>query len=377
MLSTLQIYLNPKQLLVEPFERLRFISLFVFLTLLAGLVSTHISSHLPISPLPPKPGPFSVVDNYRAVDASIFGAVFGTTLGASQWLILRKFIPDWRWIMATAVGFSGFRLIQQVWGNWSSNYYMSGQMSLMILLALPSLVITLLAAVCLGLLQWLILRYYVRPARWWVFIFPFVLLIKLVLLTSFSIFSLFNLQWPVTLDWGIFSFGVLGISQATGLCSLQRKVKNADQFASTEHNQRLAVAPEITSFRKLRVLSNRLYYQIHQPWKQEISAPADLVYLLGVTTGNKIIACLPANQLAASYISQTPLPTLVSCFSEDDVEQLSHQSLARFLVTFTVKGGLKIRSCRSYKLFWIIVGMLGLVALISTYPTWISLLGIA
>ncbi|MBD2501263.1 hypothetical protein [Anabaena azotica] len=364
MISGIKAYLNPQQLLIEPYERLRFITLYVLATLLANFGARFLSLNV-ISRFSPEP--------VSLVDAAVLGTVFGVILGACQWLVIREFIPNLYWIVATATGFCYFQVILQSYQNLVIQLVQSGQLQLQLVTGfLLSLVVTFFATIWLGLLQWLILRYYIKSARWWVLIFPALFLISFAMIVLTNSAQLI-FRWNLTVDWNIVFPAILGISQATALCLLKRKVQNNDQFAPSQVNKLLITTPEIGNLRKLWDLSNRLYHQIHKSWEQETSLPARLIYLLGVTETGNIIICQPANQMATYYISQTPLPNLISSLN-DDVEQSYHQPLARFLVTFTTLGGLEIRICKSYKLIWITLSLLGFLLLVSTYPTWLHII---
>jgi len=363
LISGLKAYLNPQQLLIEPYERLRFITLYVLATLLANIGAAFV--------------PLNVISRFSLepvslVDAAVLGTVFGVILGACQWLVLREFIPNWYWIVATATGFCYFQVIRQTSQNLVIELVQSDQFQLHFVTGfLLSLVVTVFATLWLGLLQWLILRYYIKSARWWVLTFPAIILM-LVAMNILANFAQSIFRWNITFDWNIVFPAILGVSQATGLCLLKRKVQNDDQFAPSQVNKLLITTPEMGNLRKLWDLSNRLYHQIHKSWEQETSLPARLIYLLGVTETGNIIVCQPANQVATDYISQTPLPNLISSLNDDDVEQSYHKPLARFLVTFTTLGGLEIRFCKSYKLVWITLPLLAFLLLISTYPTWLQ-----
>ncbi len=396
MLSTLQPYLNPKQLLIEPFERLGFIITFVLVTLIASLGARFVFLNLPLYSVPIENGTGAIIfgETWRTVDAAILGAVFGAIVGASQWLVLRKFVPDWGWIIATTAGWCGFQLTRWAWQNLVIQLLMSGQLSdfsrnpvMMGVALLLSLGISFLATLWLGLLQWLILRKYVRSARWWLFIFPATLLIWacLMSLIGFAVATFSgSLRSGLFSDWSVvftISLGtarsliffrdlpfpaILAIAQATGLCLFQRKLRNTDSSTSINLNPLLTTAPQITNFIKIRDLSDKLYHQIHRSWNPETTLSTDPIYLLGLTADGKIIVCQPADRYAADCMSQTPLPSLINNYSDNDIEQYYDQPLARFLVTFTSVGSLEVRSCRSYKLFWIVLSVLALVLIIST-----------
>lgn len=364
-MSGLKTYLNPQQLLIEPYERLRFITLYVLATLLAYIQVKFVSFNLI---------PLFLLESVSLVEAAVFGTVFGVILGACQWLVLRKYIPNWHWIVATATGFCCSQLIIQTSKNLLIQLLQSDQFQPQSVTAfLLGLMVTLFAGIWLGFLQWLILRYYIKSARWWVLIFP-VISLMLVAINMLNHLALLIFRWNLTFDRIMVFLSILGVTQATGLCLLKRKEENNDQFAPSQVNKLFITTSEIGNLRKLWHLSNRLYRQIHKSWKQETSLPAHLIYLLGVTETGNIIVCQPANQVATDYISQTPLPNLINGLNDDDIEQFYHKPLARILVTFTTLGGLEIRFCKSYKLVWIILSLLAFLLLISTYPTWLHVI---
>lgn len=95
----------------------------------------------------------------------IQGIIGGTMIGCSQWLVLRRHIPDaWWWIIASILG----------WGVMGvSSFGVIGWFAPRTLQFFPRLVYGIIDGATLGLIlgmaQWWVLRQYVTPAWVWIF----------------------------------------------------------------------------------------------------------------------------------------------------------------------------------------------------------------
>jgi hypothetical protein len=93
-----------------------------------------------------------------AIATPVLGSVMGTCLGLAQWPFMAGRISmSWRWVAASAVGWSlGFLAGAEL----SSLYSLDG--------ALFGLVTGLVTGAFLGTLQWVLLRGVVTQAGWWI-----------------------------------------------------------------------------------------------------------------------------------------------------------------------------------------------------------------
>jgi hypothetical protein len=351
--STLQRHFQ--RFLVPPFQRFQFVLLFV-LTTGAGWVLVELVLRFPSTVVLPPLGQ----DGLLA--AFVNGLVVGLIIGASQWLVLRPYIPDWLWIVATTTGYVISTTTLQAWVSILAqilNPFLSGagvHLPAPALFAISQASEILLATVCtiwLGLAQWLLLRQYSRPSWSWVFV-P-----SLAILLSSTMLSLLNLpgfaQIHTWLNLAVLTIGILGITQAIAFCTLyQRRDGSASESASALHT-----APEISNYGQVQKLRKRLHQRLQQHWQSEISSDRPLTYQVGITGGGAIAACEPETQLAAEFVQQTPLYAVEE--SASDLSNFPAQSLARFQVTFRPSGSLEICSWRGIPLWWIGVSMVVLL----------------
>jgi hypothetical protein len=102
---------------------------------------------------------FAFDDELWMAGFALFGAIFGATGGAMQWLVLRRYVAyTGGWALATAVG-----------------YTLAG-ITTTLIFSLPSSAVAVaglvafatVAGVAGGILQWLILRRKLARAGWWV-----------------------------------------------------------------------------------------------------------------------------------------------------------------------------------------------------------------
>jgi uncharacterized integral membrane protein len=92
---------------------------------------------------------------------SVFGAVFGASVGTVQWLVLRRQVSraGW-WVLATTLGMGvGFALVRAMTST-VSKMVGGGPMY--------GLVNGALVGTLIGAMQWLVLRWQVSRAGWWV-----------------------------------------------------------------------------------------------------------------------------------------------------------------------------------------------------------------
>jgi len=350
-----------QRFLIPPFDRLKFTILFVLANGLGWLLVILVLRPLQNSALS------ASWQEGEILGTVVSGFVSGLVIGAMQWLAIRRYVPSWLWIIASSAGYVILMTVLQGWRLFLRELFQNGTISgllrglpptsLLVLVGVTGVIFTALCTIWLGLAQWLVLRRYAGPSWGWVFV-P-----SIAVLLSSSLFSiktfLLALKVFLPLDAGVLGAGVLGITQAIALSALQRREK-----APNTQNNFLATAPEILSFRQVRILATRLRKQLKQAWRKEVLSDRPLTYTVGVDKEGTILAYEPANQPTTDFKGQTPLSQLIRS-PETPSADVNSQPLTRFQVTFMPSGKLKLLSWRGVPLAWIAIGMLTAIILAS------------
>jgi hypothetical protein len=360
-----------QQFLIPPHERLRFCLLFIVATGCGwGLIALLLHSiHDPI------------VQSYLAeqslLASFVTGFVSGMIVSATQWLVLRRYLPDWLWILASAVGY--MLLVTTLEAGW-------GWIALVLSLepvtawlnglspwALPMLSAglrvggTAICALWLGAAQWLLIRHYTRSSSWWVMVPAIAVLVSGLGMGASALLPMVHVLLP--LHPSVLGAGILGTTQAIAACLLWRK------GAATAGDQRhpLAIAPEILGYGQVQTLSRELHRQLNLAWTHEHVYTEPLTYVVGVTDGGAIAAYRPIGSVALNQAAQTPLPSMV-------IPELTKrangdaQPLARFNVSFLPSGSLKISPWRGIPLLWLACGLLTAIVVLSASVAYVAAL---
>jgi hypothetical protein len=345
---------SPQQLLIPPFERIQFISLFVLATgvgwFLIGFILRSVQD----------PSLSNYLEGKGLLSALVVGFVSGLVVSATQWLVLRRYLPDWLWILAGATGYVLLTTTLEAWWGWIGQAMTLPEVTALTdkvlpqtLIILTGMIRTLLAAICsiwLGLAQWLLLRHYTRSSRWWIGV-PSIAVILSALFTAFSA-GLVLLKVNFSLDVNVLGAGILGMTQAIALSTLSRR--------GTTANAPFTSAPEIVDYHQITRLGTQLRRHLNDAWTGEPLTQADLNYWVAVTETGAIAAYKPTHQAAIDQVGQTPLPKLVIP-EVLNPENGTVPPLAHFDVTFLPSGSLRVRPWRGIPLLWITVGMLGII----------------
>lgn len=347
------------EFLIPPFDRLKFTLLFVLATGFGWLLVEGILSSLKTPVIAAFWQPQGMLGTL------VMGLVSGLIVGATQWLVLRRYVPDWLWILANAAGYVLFMITLQGWRD----LVFAGVVNLPLqnLSWLGGILGVLLATLCafwLGFAQWLVLREYARHSWKWIVVPPLAVLLAFALFTGSLLLSQMGFLLP--LDARVLGAGALGTTQAIALCTLGKKA------AGTSHSppSLLETAPEMLDYGQVQALAEQLERRLNQAWNQEISSDRPLVYQVGVDATGTIAAYEPLNQSALDHAQQTPLPDLLRPPAEPgDIE--TPLPLAKFQIRFLPSGSLEIISWRGIPLLWIGFGMIVAVVLVGAIASYL------
>ncbi|WP_299492709.1 hypothetical protein [Acaryochloris sp. IP29b_bin.137] len=354
-------FANAQRLVIKPFDRLGFISLYTFVTV-ASIFATNFITEQP---------PFIQLWQQNPMQYSIIsGLVSGTVMGAAQWLILRRYFPNWQWILAVAVGMTLSSTLQFAF-NQRFNELLFGVVDhfpgtrTTSVAALTAIYMALLGAtVIAGFLQWYILQAYVAPARWWILIPLFTALVGIAPLILVAI-----AQQHISLPFAILMNAtyLYPAIQAIAFCCLHKKSEqNIRQSA-------LATAPDIANFWKTQALAKKLYASLTQLWKTDLnSSIGQLSYLVGVNPNGFSIIFEPMDTTSANNVELTPLTTIASNLNEADLK-LEGKTFAKFQLLFSPPGVIQIFSWRGIPLVWLSVGVYIATVAIQYFLAWFQL----
>jgi hypothetical protein len=341
-------FINAQQLLIKPSERLQFILLFIISSFIYFIISYWIFYYLNLN------------QSWQLISVD---GISGVILGVIQWLILRKYIPDWRWVLVVAINSALFALIQEAISPWLN---LSFPKTTEPILPLPVLISisffsTVVGTLIYGCLQWYIIQPYVRKAKWWIFL-PF-----LVVLVAWGIdrFNFIIIMSPIRNMGGSFtvtmidlvikffrylSFVLMPIALAFGFCCLRQKPGQDRPILISE----LAAAPDISHYWQLKKNREILYLTISKRWQTELSPDSPpLRYLIGVDQGHTPIIYEAMDQISLEQVTQTPLPELFVPQQQAGLNDSISTALAKFQVTFTPPASVNVVSVRGIPLFWL------------------------
>ncbi|MFB2980283.1 hypothetical protein [Microseira sp. BLCC-F43] len=298
------------------------------------------------------------------------GIISGMFLGTSQWLILRQYISDWKWILVMGLGLASIASIQTVSDLWINSLLSPANAGsgagISLLLVLTVILLTSIAAILIyGYLQWYVLRPYVTQARWWI-------LIPLIAVLSGGVPLLLGF---LTRGWLRFNLDVLSLTllpttQAIGFCLLKKKSVSQHPLLQSP----LALATDIVNYWDIQRLEKILDYRISQIWKTDLrTSIGQLNYLVGVNWNGTVIAYEPMNQASADNVDQTPLPELASESSSVAWETEALKGFAKFQVVFTPPSRVQISSWRGIPLIWLGVAVYAGILGISMLCAWLQI----
>lgn len=339
--------------LITPLNRFRFTVLFVLATGLGWVLEAGILRTLDTPMLP------QLWQTGGLLGAFVTGLVAGAIVSALQWLVLRRYLSDWLWILASSVGYVLLMTTQEAWWSlldqllknteWFANISTMHPRATLLASGAISTLLSALCAVWLGIAQWLFLRQYTQSSRWWVMI-P-----SIAVLLSSGLFTLGSLVPPLininlALEPTALGSGILGTIQAIALCALRQRVSHRAMSSSSL----LATAPEISSRSQVRYLSQKVYTLLDTNWESEVVCDRPVSYWVGVDDVGGIAAYEPIGQTAIDYLPQTPFPLLI----KPRYSGKALPALARFRITFQPSGTIRVQPEQGIPLVWIAVLML-------------------
>ncbi|HLO88623.1 MAG TPA: hypothetical protein VK203_26935 [Nostocaceae cyanobacterium] len=338
-------FADAQRLLIKPFERLWFVIIFILATSLSRVAADFICS---------QPA-FDLLLEQNPIQHGIAtGIITGTFIGAFQWLVLRRYIPDWKWILVTSVS-SIFAITLQaalsMWGRSLFSSFSPSQASNtdMTLFVLVQISFGMGITIINGYLQWFVIRPYVIKAKWWIFL-PLLTVLAVGISMSLLYFSTINSSIILRFNRYILQLTILGAAQAVGFCILKKKSATEDNLLQSP----LALAPDIVNYWDIQKLEKKLYASLSKKWGTDLSTSrGELTYLVGVNRSGVIISSEPMNHASADNIHQTPLPELISNSSSAALEAEHLTSLAKFQVVFIPPAKIQIYSWRGIPLIWL------------------------
>ncbi len=354
------IFSDAQKLLIKPSERLQFTFLYVLVTIVSYQLVDFLTRYFFGDSLG-----FRASDQIRTtleysdpVKIAI-ALMLGGLTGLSQWIVLRKYIPNPQWIFVTLT-YGGWNAILQI-------LYDSKVSSLLNVKMLPNdtnqFTFTLISLSLIHLISLFVYGYgqhyviapYVRKFRWWLWIpltslvfrgsmIGFGYLIRPLLPASPTFAEQFQFDSIFFMNAGSFLIPTIAF------CSLYRRsITNQSEDPTPnptlDPNFNLAVAPDLVDFWKIRSIQQTIEQKINRIWKTDLDGDQDLAYFIGVDQSGEIVACIPQTQTAIDRFQYTPLPALVKEPIQESSSVLN-QPIAKFNLTFSPPAISKLVSCR-------------------------------
>ena len=351
-------FLGSQRLLIKPFKRLVFIIIFILATVLSHILSHWFSEQISLN---------TISENLPIQRVILYGGTTGVIVGFTQWLILRRYIPDFKWVLVTTAT-SLFGSTTQAMIRASAELFVSSNKSFnnqeYIIFGLFSWLFGIGIYLIIGWLQWYVISRYVEKARWWIFIPILALVIySLFIIPTYLFYS------HISFNLTILSLSILPGIQAIGFCLLQKKVVHEHPVFQSP----LALAADITDYLEIQKIQRFLNQRISKIWRTDLGESLKpMKYLVGVNSTCTQIVYEPMNQAAIDCVNQTPLPDLAGRFSPQDIDVESLPNLAKFKAVFSPPVSVKIYSFRGVPLLWLglFVGItiVGISLLLGWFP---------
>ena len=350
-MATSYSFAKAQHLIIKPFERIGFITLFVLMSILSKFIAAFIYSQ----------PTFELLWEQSQMQYGIAsGIISGTFIGAAQWLIIRKYISDWKWILVTGLVttcMTVFGIVQQSFLSPTNSLLRQEIFRWEIVIFSISMPILIL--IISGYMQWYILRPYIAQTRWWIFIY----LIAVPVFLALPILE-YSTNGFLRFNRDIVNLTALPMTQAIGFCMLDKKSINEHPILQSP----LALAPDVVNFRDVQRLAKILDAKISRTWKIDLEMSIkQLNYLVGINENNSDIIYEPIDQFSLEQVDQTPLPELTNNLRVTALEKEDLTSVAKFKVIFSPLSEFQIHSWRGIPLLWIGVALYIGVVVISIF----------
>jgi hypothetical protein len=350
-------FVDAEKLLIPPFERIRFIVLFVTVTVLINLGALSALVEADFIPLWLKG---------QSEITIVF--VFSILLGVAQWLVIRRYVPDRKWIFIVCFNTTLIEIILEGIGSLRQSFssaYLSENSTLLpqsklglVFLGVIAILIGFGVIILNGYLQWWILRRYVVHAKWWMFMpLSIGMIFALISYLPFSLTNIPGAFLPIKIN--ILRPSIFPIAQAICFCLLERKKVSEQNMQQSP----LALAADVTDYWQIQKLKRQLRTKMRRLVIADQETTTTLNYLVGISDRGEI-RYEPIDQAAIDYVSQTPLPQLTENSNNLDWNSQTSSRFAKFKVVFAPPGIVHIYAWRGVPLQWIVITIcLGLIAI--------------
>jgi hypothetical protein len=346
-------FTDAQRLLIKPFERLGFVIVFVLTTGLSQVVA-YLVFHQPAFGL--------LWESNRIQYGIVTGIITGSFIGASQWLILRKYVSTWKWILVEGLSTTVINTYQTISDLWKESLIASNLFRQEILLwGIVTILISLGLVFISGYLQWYVLRPYIAKALWWIII-PLISVLVcffVLVLTGGIPFGLIFLKdgflygfsaGVQKLNTDVIQLSLFPATQAIAFCILKNKSLSENSVLQSP----LALAPDIVNYRDIKRLERILYRNISGLWKTDLVVSiGQLTYFIGVNRMGQMFIGQPMNQVSSDNIDQTPLLELARDPNDIPLTSEEINGFAKFQVIFTPPSTVEIYSWRGIPLVWL------------------------
>jgi hypothetical protein len=323
----------PVEPLIRSYERISFVVVFILATLCGRFLANGIMSLSIVNTLSEANGIFYTL---------VSGCLLSGFVGAFQWLVLRKYVPDKMWIVATWLGTILVSLISAFMNAARQTLVPNPPFidltvpppsgTTIALLMIASLIASLAGLYLSGYLQLRVLRPYTVDANWWSFWPIAAVVLRMVHVLPMWFFNgvimgQANLMALTIVSWFGSKFSTVPLwaaTQAIAFCYLNRQ-----SSAIADETPQWLKTSELASYWRTLALYVPLYRKITRSWKSDLAIEQSLSYQIGVNAQGDIMGYEPNSPVALEYADQTPLPALVSSAPTDTT-----MPLARFNVTF-------------------------------------------
>lgn len=421
-MSLSKSYIDLQELLIEPNNRVKFITKFVLITSLGNLALVYFCDRaLTLF----KENNLITLIFGGLISVSIVSLFIGTCSGILQWMALRKYFNR-EWIMAIALNGSyfGVNMLRSYFNlAMFSNYPNQNNLASILGLVLAILSISLL--VTQGFIQKLTFKSKIEKANWLIYlpaiaalfsgfqylaiaivlwfvfqkhlktgkqIICYLLAVKSIdfliffplILTLFSIDNQLSpnlvsfvyqvAQWlafpglslinnDINIFWyrTISSIFIFSTIQGLAICFFHRQYPR--HFSNLDKSSAFASTPDFESYTQVQSAMKKAAAWINRLWQRDLNSSFDLTYWLVVLFDGSIVAYYPTNQVSQDGIDSTPLSLLRENSAQSPNVNLDQT--AKLQITFVPPGAIKINSLSGIPFSWLLLSAYVLLVIVS------------